>query len=164
YDSELSGVQWVSALAKLPPAVIYVAGGEPFVYRDLPEIVNNLPEQHTLSGIVTNLSVGAHVYRRIKPRIHLNASFHREYVNEEEFVTKLRELKDAFHICVNIVATPENLPALAHIRSAFKSSDVDLHVDPYVMPGFNYTPEQRKILAGNIQADRDVNAERRFED
>jgi MoaA/NifB/PqqE/SkfB family radical SAM enzyme len=141
-----------------------VAGGEPFLYRDLPEIINNLPEQHSLVGIVTNLSVGAHVYRRIKRRIHLNASFHREYVNQEEFVRKIRELMDAFHICVNIVATPENLPALAHIRSAFKSSEIELHVDPYVMPGFNYTSEQRKMLASNLQTDRDVNADRRFED
>jgi MoaA/NifB/PqqE/SkfB family radical SAM enzyme len=164
YDSELSGSQWVSALAKLPPAAIYVAGGEPFLYRDLPEIVNELPKQHSLLGIVTNLSVGAHVYRRIKRRIHLNASFHREFVSQEDFVDKIRQLKDAFHICVNVVATPENLPALELIQNSFKSSEIELHVDPYVMPGFSYTPEQRKMLNGHIHADRDANVERRFED
>jgi hypothetical protein len=115
-------------------------------------------------GVVTNLSVGAHVYRRIRSRIHLNASFHREYVGQEEFVNKIRELADAFHICVNIVATPENLPALEHIRSSFKSSEIELHVDPYVSPGFNYTREQRKMLSPYVQFDRDVNADGRFED
>ena len=73
-------------------------------------------------------------------------------------------MKDRFHICVNIVATPENIPALEHIRSSFKSREIELHVDPYVSPGFNYTPEQRKVLSGYIQSDRDVNADGRFED
>src|SRR5436853_2492934 len=66
YGSELTASQWIAALEKLPPAVIYIQGGEPFLYRDLPELVNHLPEKHSLVGIVTNLSVPVHVYRRIK--------------------------------------------------------------------------------------------------
>ena len=65
---------------------------------------------------------------------------------------------------MNIVATPENIPALEHIRSSFKGSEIEHHVDPYTDPGFNYTPERRKMLSAYIQAERDVNAERRFED
>jgi hypothetical protein len=86
YDSELPGAQWIGALAKLPPAAIYVAAGE--VSRP-PEIINTLPQQHAMFGIVSNLSVGGHVNRRIKQRIHLDASFHRESVNQEEFVSKI---------------------------------------------------------------------------
>jgi hypothetical protein len=98
-----------------------VAGGEPFLYRDLPELVNHPPEQHSLVGIVTNLSVRAEVYRRIKKRIHLNVSLHREFVTPEQFIGKIRELKDQFHLCVNFVAKPENLPVLEENSRQFHS-------------------------------------------
>lgn len=152
--SEMTAAQWLTALEKLPPTVIYVAGGEPFLYRDLPEVINRLPKKHTLSGIVTNLSLSTHVYRRIGSRIHLNASFHREFVTQEKFVSKIRELKDHFHLCVNLVATPENLPALEEISSSFTCNEIDLHVDPYIDPGFAYTADQRRILAPYIRNDR----------
>ena len=162
--SEMSADAWIKALNALPPAVVYVAGGEPFLYRDLPRLVNDLPEQHSLVGIVTNLSVQAEVYRRIKKRIHLNVSFHREFVTQERFIAKIRELKDQFHLCVNLVGTPENLPVLEEVRGAFKQSEIDLHVDPYVDPHFTYTTEQRRLLDGYLQHDRNPQEPSDFSD
>src|SRR5215831_16299823 len=133
---EKSAADWLSGFEKLPPAMVYVAGGEPFVYAGLPEIINNLPARHQLVGIVTNLSLDARVYRKIKRKIHMNASFHREFIGQDEFLAKIKALRDQFHIQVNIVATPENLPLIQEIDSGMGRDGVTLHVDPYVDPSF----------------------------
>jgi MoaA/NifB/PqqE/SkfB family radical SAM enzyme len=146
--------QWVEALEKLPPATIYFAGGEPFLYAGLPDLLNNLPAKHRLTGVVTNLSLPARVIQKIKRRIHLNASFHREFVGTEAFVAKVKELSDSFEIAVNIVATPENLPAIAAIDELMKSRNVTLHVDPFVDPTFRYSEEQLLLLRKHTAADR----------
>jgi MoaA/NifB/PqqE/SkfB family radical SAM enzyme len=154
-SGERSGEEWIAALEKLPPATIYFSGGEPFVFSDLPVIVNRLPEKHHVQGIVTNLSAPVSVYRKIKKRIHLNASFHREFADASTFTAKVKELCDQFHIHVNIVATPENLPLLEQIADGLAESKVALHVDPYVdVRGFQYSEEQLKIVQRFVFGDR----------
>jgi MoaA/NifB/PqqE/SkfB family radical SAM enzyme len=164
HSSELTARQWHDALERLPPTAIYITGGEPFLYRDLPELINGMSAKHSLVGMVTNLSVPVHVYRRIESRIHLNASFHREFTTQEDFIEKIRALKDHFHLCVNIVATPENLPVLENIRSVFGDHEIDLHVDPYLDPEFRYTAEQRQVLDRYIRPDRSAQADTTFDD
>ena len=156
--------QWVEALAKLPPAAIYFAGGEPFLYAGLPDLLNHLPAKHRLLGIVTNLSMPTRVFKKIKRSTHLNASFHREHVSEEAFVAKVKELQESFHVEVNIVATPENLPVIVSVEELLKSKQVTLHVDPYVDPGFRYSSEQLKLLQKHTQSDRKADALVEFND
>lgn len=162
--TELPASRWIEALEQVPPAVIYIAGGEPFLYRDLPRLVNDLPARHSLVGIVTNLSVPVEVYQRIQKHIHLNVSFHREFTTQEQFIGKIRALKDRFHLCVNLVATLENMPVLEEIHDTFQSNDIDLHVDPYVDPQFQYTAEQRKLLDRYMQNDRRPDEQLNFAD
>jgi len=152
--TERSARDWIAALDRLPPAVIYVAGGEPFVYAELGELINCLPEKHQVIGIVTNLSQPARVYRKIKRKLHLNASFHREFVQYQDFTARIGELIDQFHIHVNIVATPENLVVLREISEMMKSSKITLHVDPLVDPQFQYSDEDRDLLQKFIHKDR----------
>jgi hypothetical protein len=101
--------------------MIYVAGGEPFVYAGLPELVNNLPRKHQLLGIVRNISLPASVYRKIKRPFHLIASFHREYVSAENFIARVKELQQFLDVHVNIVATPKNLPVISSIDELMKT-------------------------------------------
>lgn len=163
-SGEHSGADWLEAFGRLPPFGLYIQGGEPFVYADLPTVVNQLPQKHRLLGIVTNLSQPASVYRKIKKRIHLNASFHREYTNDDDFIAKIRELKDQFHIQVNIVATPENLPLLGRIAEEFSGSGIPLHVDPYIELGFQYTPSQLHFLRPYLAPDRKPETQLDFND
>lgn len=155
-DTERSGADWLAAFDKLPPASFYVAGGEPLLYRDLPMIINELPAKHSVLGIVTNLSAKPEAYARITKRIHLNASFHREFVSEEEFIAKVLLLQERFHINVNIVATPENLQVLRRVEGLMRSKDISLHVDPYVDAAFAYSNEELRALRGHLAADRGV--------
>jgi molybdenum cofactor biosynthesis enzyme MoaA len=134
--------------------MIYVAGGEPFLYSGLPALVNNLPKKHQLLGIVSNVSQPTSVYRKIKRSFHLNASFHREFVSEADFIAKVIELQAFLDINVNIVATQENLPMIASIDELMKSHHITLHVDPLVDIGFRYSAAEEKLLRKHTSADR----------
>jgi MoaA/NifB/PqqE/SkfB family radical SAM enzyme len=161
---ERSAADWIEAFDRLPPFVLYIAGGEPFVYAELAEVVNSLPSKHSVMGIVTNLSQPASVYRKINKRIHLNASFHREFTSDDAFIGKIRELKDHFDIHVNIVATVENLPLLEKISGEFSDSKIPLHVDPYIDLGFHYSDKQLEFLRRFLTPDRHAEAVLDFED
>jgi organic radical activating enzyme len=152
--SEKRVEQWLEAFEKLPPATIYIAGGEPFLYAGLPELVNNLPKKHQLLGIVSNVSLPASVYRKIKRPFHLNASFHREFVSAEKFIARVKELQEFLHVHVNIVATPENLPLISSVDDLMKTHRITLHVDPYVDHEFSYNAPERELLRKYTQADR----------
>lgn len=152
--SEKTVDQWLSAFGKLPPATIYVAGGEPFVYAGLPELINNLPEKHVLLGIVSNVSLPASTYRKVKRPFHLNASFHREHVDADSFVDRVKELQEFLHVHVNIVATPQNLPLISSIAELMKTHRITLHVDPYVDHEFRYSAAERTLLKKYTTADR----------
>jgi organic radical activating enzyme len=153
-QSEKRVEQWLNVLEKLPPAMIYVAGGEPFVYAGLPELVNNLPRRHQLLGIVSNISLPASVYRKIKRPFHLNASFHREYVSSENFIARVKELQQFLDVHVNIVATPENLPVISSIDELMKTYRITLHIDPYVDHEFRYSTQEQALLRKYTRADR----------
>jgi MoaA/NifB/PqqE/SkfB family radical SAM enzyme len=155
-DSERTGADWLEAFDRLPPASFYIAGGEPLLYRDLPTIINELPAKHSVLGVVTNLSAKPEVYARITKRIHLNASFHREFVAEDEFIAKVLQLQEQFHINVNIVATPQNLEVLGRVEEMMRTKNISLHVDPYVDADFEYSKEQLKALGKHLTADRGV--------
>ena len=155
-DSERTGADWLETFDRLPPASVYIAGGEPFLYQDLPEIINELPDKHSVLGVVTNLSARPEVYERVKKRIHLNASFHREFVSEEELIQKVLQLQERFRINVNVVATPQNLDVLKQIGSMLRTKNISLHVDPCVDTAFKCSKEQAKVLDGYLAADRGV--------
>ena len=162
--SEKSASEWLAALDRLPPALIYIAGGEPFVYAGLADLVNGLPAKHQVIGIVTNLSLPASVYRKITKKLHLNASFHREFTEQEEFTQRIKELSDQFHIHVNIVATQENLLVLREVSTKMRSDNVTLHVDPVVDPEFRYSREELNLLQKFIHKDRVPDQQLNFED
>jgi len=163
-SGERTAAEWCAALEKLPPATIYLQGGEPLVYAELPELLNALPAKHQVLGMVTNLSLPASVYRKIKRKIHLNASLHREYVQDDEFLEKVRELSGHFHVHVNLVATPENLGVLEALAKDMRSRKITLHVDPYVDPRFQYNAEQLRLLKRFIRRDRNPEQQLNFED
>lgn len=162
--SEKSVAGWLAALDRLPPAVIYIAGGEPFVYAGLADLVNGLPAKHQVIGIVTNLSQPASGYRKIAGKLHLNASFHREFTEHQKFTQKIKELSDQFHIHVNVVATRENLPFLREVSTKMSSDNITLHVDPLVDPEFRYSREERDLLQKFIGKDRVPGQQLNFED
>lgn len=157
---EHSEAEWIAAMDRLPKSNIYISGGEPFLFEGLPELINGLTK-HNILGMVTNASQKTELYDRIERRIHLNVSFHREFVREDDFLKKLDELRriGRFHLNVNLVATRENIPMIAKVEQMLSDHRVSLHVDPYIDPNmqFEYTPEEMAILAPYLPSDRRAN-------
>lgn len=156
-ENEPTAKEWIKVFDKLPKANIYLSGGEPFLFKELPEFINGL-KKHKIIGMVTNATAKTSVYKRINKKIHLNLSFHREFVNEEQFISKINELRqiNRFHISINIVATRENIKFLPKLKKFFGYNNVSFHVDPFVDPNaeFKYTPEEKEILSHYLAADR----------
>jgi len=156
-DSERSSEDWIEALNKLPTANIYLSGGEPFLYKELPDFINN-QTKHKILGIVTNATVKTDVYKRINKKTHLNLSFHSEFTNQEKFIAKIKELKATkkYHLNVNIVATRENIPIIVKFQDLLFDEDVSLHIDPLIDADmqFEYTDEEANILKPLWQKDR----------
>lgn len=153
-ETEKSVEDWIAALDRLPPTLFYFAGGEPFLYPGFPELLNAIPAKHSLVGVVSNGTVKTDVYRRIKKRIAINISFHREFVEEDAFVKKVAELQEFFNVSVNIVATRENLSVLRHLDQYFKNKQITLHVDRLLDETTSYTPEETQFLDSFLSVER----------
>jgi MoaA/NifB/PqqE/SkfB family radical SAM enzyme len=155
-SAERTVAEWLRAFNKFPPAAIYFSGGEPFLLKGMPDLINGLSLRHDIIGAVTNLSAPSCVYKQVNKPMHLNVSFHREYTDQSTFLAKINELKEKFHITVNFVATPDNLTVLSAISKFFTDNGVAFHVDPYCDndSSFKYTPDQMKLLKKYLTHDR----------
>ncbi len=153
-ETERSVEDWIKAFENLPPTLFYFAGGEPFLFPGFPELINNLPAKHSLIGVVSNGTAKMEVYRRIKKRIAINISFHREFIEEEAFVQKIEQLKEHFNISVNIVATRENMSVLRNLEKSFKNKEITLHVDRLLDTSVIYTPEEVAYLDTFLSTER----------
>ena len=160
---EKSGKEWVEALEKLPPTSFYFCGGEPFFYKDLPYIINNMPEKHSVLGVVTNASMPLETYKKVNKKIYLNVSFHREYVSEDEFIKKVLELKKYFYLCVNIVATEENYEFIKNNIKIFKDNGIAFHIDALIDKAskpHEYTEEYEKLINKYAEKSRNIQTEK----
>ncbi len=164
---ERTGKEWVEAMEKMPATSFYIAGGEPFLYEDLPYIVNNLPSKHDILGIVTNASLPLDVYFRINKKINLNISYHSEFVeNPDDFVKKVLALKQRFKVCVNIVATLRNYEFIKNKLKIFEENNIPFHIDPLIIDSkkhYEYSEDYLKLLRKYVTKDRMFNnQEERF--
>lgn len=138
--------QWIKALAKLPATTFFVLGGEPFLYDGLSELINNLPKQHSILGLVTNASMPIELYKKLNKKIHMNISFHREFAQEDSFIEKVLMIKKYHHVAVNIVAIPDNIPFIPKLKKILQENKIELHVDPYFGKDYDFEDAQLKDI------------------
>ena len=153
---EKSPQEWLKILNELPPAMFLIQGGEPFLYNGIHEILDNFPEKHEIIAVITNLSFDPEIYKKLKRKICLTTSFHREHCSKEEFQKKILELSENFNITVNFVATPENIPVIESLENTFKKKNITFHVDPYIDVDFKYSKEQLKLLNKYFKNDNNM--------
>lgn len=147
--------EWLEILEKLPPMSFLLIGGEPLVYSGLAEVINNLPAKHSIIGLITNASMPLELYKKIKKKICLSISYHREFTTEEDFIAKVLQLNEFMWIgSVNIVATPENLPFLEELHKRLNPHGITIRVEHLIKPGFKYTDEQLRQLKKYLTPDR----------
>lgn len=139
-----------------------LSGGEPTVYKDLPELLEYMHEHHAYAHIITNASRSVNYYRRIVPLLSHGAllTFHSDHAQLDKFL----EVCELFH------------PGLLQVYVPMNPAKWDLCVEAFhavmgrgyraiaktVFEGFGqggtnkvvfYTPEQRRFLqaAQNIK-------------
>ncbi|MBS4759103.1 MAG: radical SAM protein [Clostridium sp.] len=162
-SSEKTPDEWLAILEKLPPMSFLLIGGEPLLYPGLSEVINNLPKKHSIIGLISNASLPVELYRKIKKKVCLTLSYHREFAKEDEFIEKVLELNEFMWInSVNIVATPENIPFLEELHKRLNPKGVTIRVEHLIKPGFQYTDEQYKQIEKYLTHDRDFRKKNDF--
>lgn len=154
-ENERGVEEWLKVFSRLTPSVFFIAGGEPFLYDGIIELINEMPSKHELLGIVTNFSKEINVYKKIKRKVCFNISLHREYISVDSLLKKIKEIKKYCHVNVFIVATPENIPFIGEIKKLLSKNNIFLHVDPYVAVNFEYDKSQLSVLKRYISSERD---------
>ncbi len=129
--------KWVEAWRKIydkyGSCEIHCAGGEPFVYPDFMNLIEELSKMHTLE-FSTNLHWDPEDFiRRIKPgRARIGVSFHPECVSFEVFFEKVVKLKKAgFEVWVNYVAYPPIFNGMQEFKQKFEQIGAAMSLLPF---------------------------------
>jgi MoaA/NifB/PqqE/SkfB family radical SAM enzyme len=148
-ESEHSWQEWTTQLNNLPTAHIAISGGETLLYPGLVNLIESLSTRHSVS-FTTNLfrvpSRLLSIHRSPKPIV--SASFHPSMTDIDGFIQRVRDVREnGFEISVEMVAYPQSLGKLADYKRRFEDElSVPVHVDPYIMPGKEYTLEELGLL------------------
>ena len=155
--------KWVSAFNRIRPQVLDITGGEPFLNKNIVDIINGLSDQ-TAIGITSNLSQDIQRYAdEVSPKkvISMTASYHpsQKDLTREMFLGKVLLLMSrGFHVTVNFVAYPQQMFLIPGLAKYFQSHGIRFHVDPFAEEGnelHKYTDQERKFLAPYVGSDRD---------
>lgn len=124
---------WRSIYERYGSCEIHCAGGEPFVYPDFMDLIENLSKMHTLE-FSTNLHWEPEDFiRRIMPgRARIGVSFHPEFVTFETFFEKVSKIKAAgFEVWVNYVAYPPIFNGMQEFKQRFEQIGVSMSLLPF---------------------------------
>jgi len=149
---------WIEVFEKLPSSIIHISGGEPFLFNGFIELVNNMPRKHIIAGITTNLSFPISEFKKIsKNNRRINTSFHPFGVEKEVFLKKVLTLKKiGFTIWVNIVAYPNLLKKIKSFIDYFRKRGLDVNVDPYLDPYYEYGDKEKKMVRSLVTRNRRI--------
>ena len=158
-DIKASWQDWVAAFNRLKPGVIDITGGEPFLNKNLIDIVNGL---ETTVAITTNLSQPLLAFaQNVSPRkvISMTLSYHPSMtMTQEAFIGKAILLANrGFHVTVNFVAYPEQMYLIPALKGLFETIGIPFHVDPYAEDNqlrYAYTEKENKFLSQFVNQDR----------
>lgn len=148
------GPRFIAAFARLPGDwEVKLSGGEPFRHPDFLELVGGLAAQGRRVSVVTNLSAPDEVITEFvrltsgRPGI-FSASLHLEYADPGAFRDKLERVTRAHRgsTCVTCVATRENLPLLAGLRSLFAPTAFKVQPEKHDRDVVDYTDAELDVI------------------
>ena len=152
-ESEHPWTDWVEALDEFPSAFISISGGEPLLYPNLVQLINNLSKKHVVGGITTNLSLPIDNLSNISNKnIDISVSFHSYFVKDASLLkAKILKLKEyGFNVSVNFVAYPKKLHLIEELSTFSKKEvEVPFNVIPYEETAntiHSYTKEETEIF------------------
>lgn len=145
---------WHNIYERYGSCEIHFAGGEPFVYPEFMDLIEQLSEIHTME-FSTNLYWNPDDFiKRIKPgRARVGVSFHSEFVNFDTFFLKALEIKEAgFEVWANYVAYPPFMEGIDKYKDKFEQSGISMSILPFKGKCNNkeypesYTKEEKDYL------------------
>lgn len=131
---------WVQALGRHGRALIDVSGGgEPTMYRGLPDVVEALPEQQFY--LTSNLLGPFDRLLALENFIHVTASYH--YLEPMLVTRAFWQKADRIRVAgkginVTLVAFPATWKAFIAALAEVKSRGFPVNVHPYYAPGFSW--------------------------
>ena len=140
---EIAPQIWADAFKRLKPSEIYFTGGEPSLYKNLPDLIAALDPSIRLS-MSSNLGSSFSLDRWIRnvdaTRFSaLYISFHPTQVGIDEFLHKLEVLVEARYqgLGVRMVLYPANLPNAQELLDRCRRLGVPVKFEPFVPPESN---------------------------
>lgn len=108
-----SGLNYVSNSYPNKKIYLTILGGEPFLYKNIFEIIDSLNDNFIFTKIITNLSMPfSFIKKNIsknKSKIKIGASYHTEFADPDEFIEKFSYIvKSNYNITGSIMMHPDN--------------------------------------------------------
>jgi MoaA/NifB/PqqE/SkfB family radical SAM enzyme len=148
----LDGIQWLSTAIE-PVETIDISGGEPFLYPDLIELINKIPNKIWV-GLTTNGVMLTSDFLNIKEdrarRMNITASLHLDALGEipDYFEGRVGELiKSGFMVTVNFVAYKKQVHKIPEVQKLCERIGAICHIEPHI----DYS--KRDFSVGEIPAD-----------
>ncbi len=146
---ELTPEQWIKHLAKFDPFVLEMTGGEPTMYKGLPEVLNGLPfdsewamTSNTLLTDVINELPGHNCK-------DWTASYH--FHNDDIFLNNIKTLRaKGIPVRITIVLTPDNLDILREKVRDFVFQNIGVNIHPMLKQGFDWK-DHREVWDAAIE-------------
>lgn len=146
---------WKQVYDSYGTCVIYVTGGEPFLYPDFVGIVNGITAYHRVH-ITSNVSLPLDDFIATvdRCRVELNATYHPQYMELKTFAEQVRRLQDAGFRCgACYLAHPAQLREMLNYRRYLKTRGIDLGITEFCgthagreYPGA-YSADERAFLS-----------------
>ena len=161
-DVKATWQEWAAAFNRINPDVLDITGGEPFLNKNLVDILGALNPSIKV-GITTNLTQPIMEFvEKISPKqvFSMTLSYHpsQTAITRDAFIGKAMYLaRSGFYVCVNFVAYPEQMHLIPIFKGLFESCGIRFHVDPYGIDNlgpYQYSPKDREFLAPYIGDDR----------
>lgn len=156
---------WQDIYKRYGSCEIHFAGGEPFIYPEFMDLIEQLSEIHTMEFSTNFFWDPDDFIKRIKPgRARIGVSFHPEFIDFDTFFSKALKIKKAgFELWVNYVAYPSFLEGIDRYKDVFAQYDIPMYFLPFKgrynrkeYPD-NYTQEEKgylKKLGANIVSEK----------
>ncbi len=137
---------------------ILITGGEPFIYPNFIELIEELSHIHYPINISTNASgdLDSFVRRIDSDRVSLSVSFQPGFEKIDSFLEKVKFLRTYnFNGCINFVAYPPFIKDISFYKEKFNSIGQELKVIPFwgkyeekEYP-LAYTEEEKELIGIN---------------
>ncbi|MBW2081683.1 MAG: radical SAM protein [Deltaproteobacteria bacterium] len=142
FGEEISWPAWLVYLNRFRPYHLELTGGEPTMYKHLPDLLAHVPCDSSWA-ITSNTLNDVRLFEPGNCKFW-TASYH--YHSREKFLANIDWLKRrGFPLRVTLVMTPENAEHMFGVMRDFRKQEVMVNVHPVLKQGFSWKEHEELI-------------------